>query len=135
MSHQPPVIVVPAEALGIGQAPGGLPNLPTHILATFLTVGRAHLSGPGRAIFVVVFDGDVPIRCQLCTDAPVIGADRFSQDSHRIWHGYSVGRTVPVVMCRVSPTPFTGIMVVPLPWANVDRFCGRCGSADHAACQ
>ena len=132
---QPPVVVIPAEALRIGQAPGGLPNLPANVLAAFLSIGRDHLSGPGRATFVVIFDGDKPIRFELLTDAPDAGNDQFSRDYHRLWHGYSVGRTVPVVMCRVNPTPFTGLMVAPLPWVNVDRFCERCGSVDHAACQ
>ena len=112
-----------------------LPSLPPTLLDGFLTLSRDRLSGPSRVIFVIVFDGTVPAQIQLCTIEPVAGADRFSQDCNRIWHGYSVGHTIPVVMARTFPTAFTGIMVVPLPWVTVDSFCERCGSVDHVVCQ
>jgi hypothetical protein len=88
-------------------------------------------------MFVIEFNGVTPSHCRISTAAPDADGtsdrfDQFSQDCLRIWHSYSVGRTIPIVMCRVNPSPFVGIMVMPLPWAHIDRFCMRCGSADHA---
>jgi hypothetical protein len=88
-------------------------------------------------MFVIEFNGVTPTHCRICTAAPDADGtsdrfDQFSQDCHRIWHSYSVGRTIPIVMCRLNPSPFVGIMVMPLPWAHIDSFCMQCGSADHA---
>lgn len=111
------------------------PSIPPSLLDGFLTLSRDRLSGPSRAIFVIVFDGTIPAQFHVCTIEPVARADQFSQDCNRIWHGYSVGHTIPVVMTRMSPTAFTGIMVVPLPWVIVNSICERCGSIDHVTCQ
>jgi hypothetical protein len=110
-------------------------NISPETLDALLLETRDSISGPGRAILVIMFNHTVPTKCGVCTDAPVSGEDQFSRDACRIWNGYSIGHTVPVVMCRMAPTPFTGILVLKLPWADDVGFCGQCGSIDHVACQ
>ena len=119
------------------QDPEGEPSIPPSTLRQLLSLFQDRLSGPNRAMFVIEFNGVTPTHCRISTAAPDADGtsdrfDQFSQDCLRIWHSYSVGRTIPIVMCRVNPSPFVGIMVMPLPWAHIDRFCMRCGSADHA---
>lgn len=111
------------------------PYIRLSVLCQLLGQFRGQLSGPDRAIFVIEFDGPTPVSCRIRTNLlPTDGTDPngFDQDCHRIWHSYSVGRTIPIMLFRVSPSPFLGLMVMPLPWALVDSFCMQCGSADHA---
>jgi len=119
------------------QDPEGEPSILPSTLRQLLGLFQDRLSGPNRAIFVIEFNGVTPTHCRISTAAPDADGtsdrfDQFSQDCHRIWHSYSVGRTIPIVMCRLNPSPFVGIMVMPLPWARIDSFCMQCGSADHA---
>jgi len=90
---------------------------------------RARISGPNRAMIVVVFEGQ-NYKCHNVTDKRTHdGNDQFARDCRMIWETYTIGQVIPVICVRLNPS-FTGIMLVSLPWATTSQ--GRTSSAKFA---
>jgi hypothetical protein len=112
--------------------------LPPDLLSDLLTTVKSDIiSSSERSIFVVTFEDAVPKHFHLHKGEPNRGNnDKFSKDVVIAWDNYIVGKTIPVIMCRLKPTAFTGLMITGIPWAGIDKYCLRCGAISHeiAAC-
>ena len=98
---------------------------------------RAELDKNTRSALVIEFKDGAPFSCHIITrrDSLIPAGDgssgAFDADFRRVWDHHSVGLTIPVVTLCPPPHNLLRLGVSGLPWADVPRVCGRCGSADH----
>ena len=103
-------------------------------LNSFLKQARSDISDQQRKIFCIVYEGDDMQYIRIHSDPPDANcnADKFSKDVARVWYNYTIGSTIPVILCRMIPESFTAIMVAKLPWATeVSAYCLKCGNIEH----